>query len=70
MFLNPRLGFLWNIGPMALGLDAGVQLPIGVTTAENLPAGIAAPQTALDIRHTLAEQALPTVDLLRLGLVL
>ena len=69
-FLNPRLGFLWNIGPLALGLDAGVQIPIGVSTSESLPAGITAPQAALDVRHTLAEQALPTVDLLRLGLVL
>jgi hypothetical protein len=69
-FLNPRLGFLWNFGPLALGIDAGVQIPIGVTTGESLPAGITAPQAALDVRHTLAEQALPTVDLLRLGLVL
>jgi hypothetical protein len=69
-FINPRLGFLWNFGAFAMGIDAGVQIPVGVSTSESIPAGITAPQAALDVRHTLAQSPLPTVDLLRLGLIL
>ncbi len=69
-FLNPRMGFLWTWGPVALGIDAGVQIPVATSTSTSLPPGVTAPQSVTDVNHMLSEQAIPTIDLLRLGIVM
>lgn len=69
-FVNPRIGFLWQWHAFALGMDAGVQIPVSTSTASTLPAGISPPSSVAGINHALSEQALPTVDLLRIGVVL
>jgi hypothetical protein len=69
-FVNPRIGFLWQWQALALGIDAGVQIPVSTSTASTLPAGVSAPATAASITNTLSQQAIPTVDLLRIGVVL
>jgi hypothetical protein len=69
-FLNPRLGFLWSFGPLALGVDAGVQIPLATSTSNNLPSGVTLPQAVTDVTHTLSGQVIPTIDLLRVGVVL
>lgn len=69
-FINPRLGFLWNWHALALGIDAGVQIPVLSTTANNLPAGVSPPSGAADLTHTLSQSVIPTVDLLRIGVVM
>jgi hypothetical protein len=68
-FINPRLGFLWKWSVLAVGIDAGVQMPLSTSTATNLPAGISAPPAVTTVMH-LSQQTLPTIDLLRIGLVL
>jgi len=69
-FINPRLGFLWNWHAFAFGIDAGVQIPVLTTTASNLPAGVSPPSGAADLSHTFSASVLPTVDLLRIGVVM
>jgi hypothetical protein len=69
-FINPRLGFLWNWHALAIGIDAGVQIPMLTTTASTLPAGVSAPSSATDLTHTFSQSVLPTVDLLRIGVVM
>lgn len=69
-FLNPRMGFLWSLGPVALGVDAGVQIPLSTSASSTVPAGVTQPQSVTDINHALTGQLLPTIDLLRLGIVL
>jgi hypothetical protein len=69
-FLNPRLGFLWNWHALALGIDAGVQIPVLTTTASTLPSGVSPPSGAADLTHTLSQSVIPTVDLLRIGVVM
>jgi hypothetical protein len=69
-FLNPRLGFLWNWHALALGIDAGVQIPILTSSVSTLPAGVTAPSGAVDLSHFLSQSVIPTVDLLRIGVVM
>ncbi|MGH7293849.1 MAG: hypothetical protein ACRELB_02895 [Polyangiaceae bacterium] len=69
-FVNPRIGFLWRFQALAFGIDAGVQIPVSTSTSSTLPAGISPPATAASITRALSEQAIPTVDLLRFGVVL
>ncbi|HEY6464072.1 MAG TPA: hypothetical protein VIY73_28080, partial [Polyangiaceae bacterium] len=69
-FVNPRMGFLWTWRPFALGIDAGVQIPVSTTTASTVPAQIALPAAATDATHLLSQQVLPTIDLLRIGVVM
>lgn len=69
-FINPRLGFLWNWHALAIGFDAGVQIPVLTTTASTLPAGVSPPSGAADLSHTFSQSVLPTVDLLRIGVVM
>jgi hypothetical protein len=69
-FLNPRVGFLWNWHALALGIDAGVQIPVLTTTASTLPSGVSPPSGAADLTHTLSQSVIPTVDLLRIGVVM
>jgi hypothetical protein len=68
-FINPRLGFLWNWSVLSVGVDAGVQFPLSASTASNLPPGVSAPQAVVALTQTLSQQTLPTIDLLRIGLV-
>jgi hypothetical protein len=69
-FLNPRIGFLWNWRAFVIGIDAGVQIPVLTTTASTLPAGVSPPSGAADLSHTFSQSVLPTVDLLRIGVVM
>lgn len=66
-FLNPRLGFLWTWHPgLAIGMEAGVQLPVSAKV--EMPA--LAPGELVSVTSALATNALPTLDLLRVGLML
>jgi hypothetical protein len=68
-FVNPRVGFLWRSrAGLALGVEAGVQIPLSSTVSSTLPLSLVpAAQSTAD---TLGNTVLPTVDLLRLGLLL
>jgi hypothetical protein len=69
-FLNPQLGFLWSLGPLAFGIDAGVQIPLSTSTSVSMPGGVPMPQAVLDVSRIVGSDVLPTIDLLRLGIVL
>jgi hypothetical protein len=69
-FINPRIGFLWNWHALAIGIDAGVQIPLLSASSTSLPPGVTAPTTAADVTRVLSQDAIPTVDLLQLGVVL
>lgn len=68
-FINPRIGFLWTTGiGLALGMDAGVQVPLSPSVTSSLPLSLyPAAQARAD---ALGAMLLPTVDLLRIGLML
>ena len=71
-FLNPRIGFLWVWKPIALGIDAGVQIPLSTTVSRSTLLALASP--TLDARitsaaDTLGKTPLPTIDLLRIGVM-
>lgn len=74
-FLNPRIGYLytWSSG-VTLGIDAGVQLPIGATyersgpaTSAGLAQGTQVDSTLRQVAKTLGNDVTPTVDLFRIG---
>jgi hypothetical protein len=70
-FVNPRLGFLWTYKwGLTLGLDAGVQIPVATSFTNTIPSLLSARQEATDLAHLFGKDVLPTVDLLRIGLVL
>ncbi|HEY1694386.1 MAG TPA: hypothetical protein VGG39_19590 [Polyangiaceae bacterium] len=69
-FVNPRMGFLWTWRPFALGIDAGVQIPVSTTAASTVPAQIQLPAAVTEATHLLSQQVLPTIDLLRIGVVM
>jgi hypothetical protein len=69
-FINPSVGFLWNWHALAIGIDAGVQIPVLTTTSSTLPAGVSPPSGAADLTHMLSQSVIPTVDLLRIGVVM
>jgi hypothetical protein len=71
-FVNPRVGFLWVWRPFALGLDAGVQVPLTSTVTRSSLLAVASPE--LDARITdatdvLGRTVIPTIDLLRVGVL-
>lgn len=78
-FLNPRLGFLWTWDPgISLGIDAGVQIPLSSTSATALPratspvvgaAEVSAQSSVDDVANAIGQTTLPTIDLLRLGVL-
>ena len=78
-FLNPQLGFLWTFGPgFSIGLDAGLQIPLGSSTSSSIQTGTpsAVQQYVTPLQNTLQSVAgavgqtvLPTIDLLRIGLL-
>lgn len=69
-FVNPRIGFLWRWQALALGIDAGVQIPVNTSTSSTLPPGITPPSAVTTVTNTLSQSVIPTVDLLRIGVVL
>jgi hypothetical protein len=80
MFVNPRIGFLWtwNAG-FSLGLDAGLQIPVSNRTTGALAEveGTTLPPQAAPIEAELRSVAdylgrstIPTLDLIRVGLLL
>jgi hypothetical protein len=79
VFLNPRLGFLWTWDSgLTFGLDAGVQLPLSSGTSSTLPkssssvvavAETSAQQSLESVAGVVGQTTLPTVDLLRIGIL-
>lgn len=70
-YFNPYLGFLWVLGPgIALGIDAGVQIPITSNTSSTLPNAVPSTTALVSTVETFGKSALPTVDLLRIGFLL
>ena len=68
-FLNPRAGFLWTMdGGLTLGVEAGVQIPLSPDVSSSLP--IALYPSAQRTIEALGSSVIPTVDLVRVGLVL
>jgi hypothetical protein len=70
-FINPRIGYLstWGSG-ITLGIDAGAQIPLNATVASSLPSGISVTDDVNNVARFFAKTTLPTVNLLRLGLLL
>jgi hypothetical protein len=77
-FINPRIGalFMWNSW-LAVGFEAGVQIPLSTSTSSTLPSNLpsdpritTARGTLNGITDTLGSSVIPTLDLLRIGLVL
>jgi hypothetical protein len=68
-FINPRIGFLWtsNAG-FSLGVEAGVEFPLTASMSSTLPLSLA--PSAQSTADTLGSAVIPTVDLLRIGLLL
>jgi hypothetical protein len=69
-YVNPRIGFLWtsNAG-LTLGVEAGVQIPLSASIDSSLPLSLA-PSSVQNTVQSLGGAVLPTVDLLRIGLLL
>jgi hypothetical protein len=68
-FLNPRVGFLWTMqGGFTLGVEAGVQIPLSPSVSSTLPLSLypSAQRTA----DAFGSSVIPTVDLVRIGLLL
>lgn len=74
-FVNPRFGYLYTFrSGFTLGIDAGVQLPIGATyersgpaTAAGLAQGTTVDNTLKTVANVFGNDVTPTVDLLRVG---
>lgn len=74
-FVNPRIGYLYTFSSgITLGVDAGVQLPIGATyersgpaTSAGLAQGTTVDDTLRQVASTLGNEVTPTVDLFRIG---
>ncbi|HEV3189945.1 MAG TPA: hypothetical protein VGY54_05585 [Polyangiaceae bacterium] len=69
-FVNPRIGLLWTLGPgITLGTEAGVQVPISSNFATTVPASVLALSPDTDRAVRTLGGVLPTVDLLRIGVL-
>ncbi len=70
-FLNPRMGFLvtWRSG-LTLGIDVGVQLPVSASFSSNVPMVHPIAKDVVDTARLFGQGVLPTIDLMRLGLML
>lgn len=70
-FVNPRIGFLWTYPPgFSIGIDAGAQIPLTTGSSNSLPPGTVANAGVARFANAYGERALPTLDLLRIGLLL
>jgi hypothetical protein len=68
-FVNPRIGFLWTTRyGLAYGIDAGLQVPLSSSVASSLPLSLY--PAAQDRINALGASLVPTLDLLRIGLML
>jgi len=68
-FVNPRLGFLWTTSQgFTIGIEGGIQLPVTSRFSTTLPDAV-----ALQVRESTPIRTLgavlPTVDLLRVGML-
>jgi hypothetical protein len=78
-FLNPQVGFLWTWDPgFSIGIDAGLQIPLTSDTSSSVQTSMpaAAQQYVTPVQNTLESVAdavgqttLPTIDLVRIGLL-
>jgi hypothetical protein len=68
-FLNPCVGVLWTSrAGLAFGVDVGIQIPVSPSVTSTLPLSLyPSAQRTID---TLGKSVLPTLDLLRVGLLL
>jgi len=67
-FVNPRIGLLWTSDAgLALGMEAGFQVPVATDSTSSMSLALvpAAQRTA----NWLGTSILPTVDLLRIGML-
>ena len=77
-FINPRIGALWIWDSwLAVGIEAGLQIPLSSSVSSTLPPNLPsdpritrATNTLTAVTDALGTNVLPTVDLLRIGLVL
>ncbi len=68
-FLNPRIGLLWTSSAgLAFGVEGGVQIPVSTTLASTLPISLV--PSAQSTANAFGSAILPTIDFLRVGLVL
>jgi len=68
-FLNPRIGWLWTFGgPFVFGFEAGVQVPVKTEMTSSLSLSIA-PEVQR-VANVLGAAVIPTIDLLRIGLMM
>jgi hypothetical protein len=69
-FVNPRIGLLWTLGPgITIGTEAGVQVPVSSNFATTVPAAVLALSPDADRAVRTLGGVLPTVDLLRVGVL-
>jgi hypothetical protein len=74
-FVNPRIGLLYTFSSgITVGIDAGVQFPIGASyqrsgraTESGLASQLEIEGTLVAVANTLGNSTTPTIDLLRLG---
>jgi len=77
-FINPRIGLLWMWdSSFALGIEAGLQIPVSWEVSSTIPAGLPNDARVRDAAdkltsslETLGTSVLPSIDLLRIGFVL
>ena len=69
-FVNPRLGFLWTWSWLTVGIDAGAQIPVAASYINTIPGQLSVSQSATDVSHFFGGDVIPTVNLLRLGVML
>jgi hypothetical protein len=78
-FLNPQIGLLWTWEPgFSVGIDAGVQIPLSSSTSSSIdaklpalaqPAASSAQSDAEGVARTVGQTVLPTIDLVRIGML-
>lgn len=78
-FLNPQLGLLWTWDPgFSIGIDAGLQIPLTSSTSSRIDATtpssaqqyVTSAQNRMEnVAGTVGQTVLPTVDLLRVGVL-
>jgi len=72
-FLNPRIGILVLKKPFAIGLDGGVQIPLSTIVEHKSTLSSMTPDAntqVTSLANTFGRTIIPTIDLLRIGLVL